>query len=190
VSKLFDKLRSAARSRAGTEPSAPSALLTHALRRAADERAALRAVSPDEVEDAIDLEAVELSRIEADAEAEAQERVAAAERERAEAEQLALETANLRAEAEEREAALDVEERRRLESTARRMAQASARSHAANSERRRVKRALFFAVVALVVIGTIIFTRAYTPGGTFGEPKAPLYKLDRELKIAPETAKE
>lgn len=189
MSKLFDKLKSAARSRAGTESPVPSALLSQALRRAADERAALRAVSPDGIEDAIDLGAVELSRIEAEAEAEAQERLAAAERERIEAEQLALETANLRAEAEEREAALAAEESRRLESTARRMAEASERSHAATSERRRVKRALFFAVVALVVIGTIVFTRAYTPE-TFGEPKVPLYKLDRELRTAPETAKE
>ncbi|MFZ3323113.1 MAG: hypothetical protein WA190_12125 [Usitatibacter sp.] len=188
MSKLFDKLKSAARSRAGTEASAPSTLLSHALRRAADERAALRAVSPGEIEDAIDLEAVELSRIEA--EAEAQERLAAAARESAEAEQLALETAKLRAEAEEREAALAAEESRRLESTARRMAEASGRSHAAASERRRVRRALFFAVVALVVIGAIIFTRAFTPDATFGEPGAPLYKLDRELRTAPETAKE
>jgi hypothetical protein len=70
------------------------------------------------------------------------------------------------------------------------MAEASKRSRSAQSRRRRTQRALFIAIVALAVVGAVIITRAFVPGGLFGEHTAPLYKLDRELKSAPETTNE
>ena len=152
MSKLFDKLRNAARARG--RPDA-SALLSHALRRAADERAALRAVSPAGAVNMIDVDAVEVARIQEDV--EVQERLAAAKA-RAEANVVALEAARQRADA-------------------------------ADLERRRLKRLLVLAVCALMVTGAIIAARTFMPGGAFGEHTAPLFRLDRELKTAPDTAK-
>ena len=265
MSKLFDKLKNAARSRGNPDSSAPNALLSHALRRAAAERRALRAASPAGTQKAIDVEVVEV--VEAatvQSEAEAQERLALAARERAEAELLALETARLRVEAEER-ATLLAKEREETERSAarealeraeaeREAAEQARRSEAAEAERlaavkarevaeeraaqlarereelerkaareaqeraqaerdaaraledrlrleneaaeseeteevdnRGIKRGLLVTLFALAIVGAAIVTRSFMPGGMFGEHTAPLYKLERELKTAPDT---
>jgi hypothetical protein len=208
VSKLFDKLKSAARSR-GQQGRQPSALLSHALHRAADERKALRAASPDGLEGAIDVEASQDSRIQE--EAEAQERLAAAARDRADAEQLALQTARLRVEAEqranhlakereaiernaniearwraqaERDATQAVEKRLRLQDGTKSESGASAAR-----ERRRLKRRLFLAICALAVVGAIIAARTFIPN-LFGERTPHVFRLDRELKTPPEPSKD
>jgi hypothetical protein len=203
VSKLFDKLKNAARSRSGgAESPIPSPLLSHALRRASDERAALRAASPagaeaivagDDRPAVIDMEAVDVARIEA--EVQAQERLSAAARERAEAEELALQAARLRLEAEERATEL-AKEREQTERSAAREARERAqvyykRNPAGRSRRedRRLKRGLLLALAALAIVAGVIFARTYMPE-LFGEHgAAPVFKLDRELKTAPASGK-
>lgn len=126
-------LRNAGRGRGGADDSRPSALLSTALRRAADERAALRAASPDGPSPVIVIERVDdaepaplpepapsLEELRLREEAERALREAAEQR--AQAERDAAEVARLRAEAEER-ATLLAREREETERSAAREAQ-------------------------------------------------------------------
>ena len=210
VSKLFDRFRNAARSRLGDAGSAvPNAQLSHALRRASDERAALRAASPagdatliidvENVETAIlDADNVEAAVIDVDttaevprieAEVKAQERLAAAAaRERADAEELALQAAQLRVEVEERAAEL-AKEREEAERSAAHEAQPIYRRNPSppreRDEHRTLKRYLVLALVALVIVVGTIIARAFMPE-LFGEhATAPVFQLDHELKTPP-----
>ena len=226
MSKLFDRLKNAARSRdGGAESAIPNALLSHALHRAADERAALRAASPAgratpevDIENGdstvIDLDGVEMARIEA--EVEAQERLTVAARERAEAEELALQAAQLRAQAEERATEL-AREREETERSAAREAQERAQAErdatsaleerilfetevrkprgetayrkdparSRSREKRHLKRNLALAIAALAIVGSLIYARTYMPE-LFGEhAAAPVFQLEHELKTPP-----
>jgi hypothetical protein len=233
VSKLFDKLKNAARSRGGEDPRRPSAMLSEALRRAADERLALRAASPSGPSQVIVIERVEPMEASPQEQAQADERLASAARDRAEADAQAAEELRLRREAEralheaaaqraqaeleaaevarlrieaeeratllarereetersaarealgrasaEREATLAVQERLRLE----RSAQARRSRRHADAERRRLRRNLVLALIALAVIGGVIAARSYLPGYLGDHGATPTFQLDRELK--------
>jgi hypothetical protein len=215
VSKLFDRLKSAARSRAESDSAVPNALLSHALHRAADERAALRAASPSGAAiPVIDMEIVEVARLAADI--EAQERLTAAARERVDAEELAMQAAELRAKAEERATEL-AKEREETERSATREAQDRAQaereatsaleerlrfeteiakprpqpvyradpSRAHEREKRRLKRKLVLALAALIIVAGVIYARTAMPE-LFGEhASAPVFQLEHELKTPP-----